>query len=245
MVSTCIHPVYTMHIMLVSGIVSSVVLATVQNLKKKLNRLITQFHNYKNYIKTLPVEVKLNFNWGLFSTTWSLNLRRPFFLDTLYIVPCWMWGNQYETIGELGTNIGWCTRLGCWRNITDQVTPEWLAMLLIITGANIFIPIRDIREGTDPGPRTESLNSGRLLHLQLSTREQNNKLKYCQPAACWTDKLFVPIRNIRTIILYWCQTEEILCSCWLVTAQTFPSCQTQPALASLLPSWNSKTNIWW
>ena len=40
-----------------------------------------------------------------------------------------------DYIGELrlGTNIGSCNTILCCWNITDQVAPEWLAMLLIIS----------------------------------------------------------------------------------------------------------------
>ena len=68
---------------------------------------------------------------------WAELLRRSQFVffniisSPVGLGPVAGWKNQYETIGELGTNIG------SWRNITDQVTPAWIAMLLMTT-ANIY-----------------------------------------------------------------------------------------------------------
>ena len=50
--TTCIHHVYTMYTMLVSGIISSTGLATVQN--QIFNRFIIPFYNLQNDLKTPP-----------------------------------------------------------------------------------------------------------------------------------------------------------------------------------------------
>ena len=50
--TTCIHHVYTMYTMLVSGIISSTGLATVQN--QILNMFIILFYNLQTDLKTPP-----------------------------------------------------------------------------------------------------------------------------------------------------------------------------------------------
>ena len=125
--------------------------------------------------------------------------------------------------------------LGNWELISGAVLTEYYrsshsrvaAMLLIITNANIFIPTGDTRQARTPGLAWSHWTPG---DCYSSARDQNVQLKYKKSAP--SHIIYKKDYYIAVIL----KSYFVAVGSWLVTAQTFPACQTQSVSSGIAPS---------